>query len=345
MNMAKRPYPPSWVDRFIEWIESLPIPVWLTYLIIYLLAVGGLQVAVWIDGVTPVGQIDSLWIFNGVWAVISLGFIHALERRAETAIARFAPLVPKKQEQLDDLRYRMTTMPARAVLVMSLAFALLMVVVVAFQPEFLYEGLQHPISIVLSVGVLAFSYSLAPVLLYQAGRLLKYVTDVYKLVDRVNIFHQQPLYSFSGLTMQASLFWIVMANLNVIQNALGGLSESEYLFNIAFSTVLITLAFLTFLLPLWGIHRRLAEAKQDVLEENSIQVQSAQKKLYAAIEAEDYAKVNGLDSAIGSLYKVRDQLKSIPTWPWATGTFRSFLSAIFLPMVLWVLQTLASRYL
>ena len=65
----------------------------------------------------------------------------------------------------------------------------------------------------------------------------------------------------------------------------------------------------------------------------------------AAIAAEDYAKVNGLDGAIGSLYKVRDQLKSIPTWPWATGTFRSFLSAVFLPMVLWVLQTLASRYL
>ena len=345
MNTQTRPYPPSWVDRFIDWIASRPIPTWLTYLLIYFASTLSLHMAVWIDGVTPLWEIDSLWVFNGIWSVISLGFIHALERSAEKAVKRFAPLVPKKSAELEDLRYRMTTMPARAVLIMSVSFALFVILIVVFQRDFLYAGLRHPLSIVLGIGALSFSYSFAPVLLYQAGRLLKYVTDAYKLVDHVNVFHQQPLYSFSGLTMQASLFWIVMANLNFIQNALGGLSESEYVFNYVFSAILITLAFLTFLLPLLGIHRRLSDAKQDVLEENSIQIEAAQNKLYAAIAAEDYAKVNGLDGAIGSLYKVRDQLKSIPTWPWATGTLHSFLSAVFLPMVLWVLQTLASRYL
>ena len=193
MNIKNRPYPPSWVDRYIDWIESRPIPIWLTYVLIYLAATLALHMAVWIDGVTPVGEIDSLWVFNGIWSVISLGFIHILERSAGNAVDRFAPLLPKKSAALDDLRYRMTTMPARAVLIMSLIFAFAMVAIVMVQRDFLYEGLQHPVSMVLGIGTLAFSYSFAPVLLYQAGRLLKYVTDAYKLLDQVNVFHQQPL--------------------------------------------------------------------------------------------------------------------------------------------------------
>lgn len=35
----EHPYPPSWVDRFQGWLYRLPIPIWLSVVLIYLLAV------------------------------------------------------------------------------------------------------------------------------------------------------------------------------------------------------------------------------------------------------------------------------------------------------------------
>jgi hypothetical protein len=36
-NSPARPYPPSWVDRFIDWVARLPFPSWLFYLGLLLL--------------------------------------------------------------------------------------------------------------------------------------------------------------------------------------------------------------------------------------------------------------------------------------------------------------------
>lgn len=42
-----------------------------------------------------------------------------------------------------------------------------------------------------------------------------------------------------------------------------------------------------------------------------------------------------------------DWIDELPllTWPWKPGAFRNFLSAVFLPMLLWIALELASRYL
>jgi hypothetical protein len=41
----------------------------------------------------------------------------------------------------------------------------------------------------------------------------------------------------------------------------------------------------------------------------------------------------------------RDVLAKLPTWPWSTGTFRAVLSAILLPLFLFLLQALLARVL
>jgi hypothetical protein len=48
-----------------------------------------------------------------------------------------------------------------------------------------------------------------------------------------------------------------------------------------------------------------------------------------------------MEKSLASLYRMREQIEKVPTWPWTPGTFRNFLSAVFLPMGLWFFQ----RYL
>ena len=97
----------------------------------------------------------------------------------------------------------------------------------------------------------------------------------------------------------------------------------------------------TFIVPLWGIHRRIQSRKEQALAENGLQIERAHQTLYRSLNRNDYKKGSDIEKSLASLYKMREQIEKIPTWPWNPGTFRNFLSAVFLPMGLWLTQ----RYL
>jgi hypothetical protein len=39
-----------------------------------------------------------------------------------------------------------------------------------------------------------------------------------------------------------------------------------------------------------------------------------------------------------TLKKARDQIETISTWPWKIETLRQVIAAIFLPLIIWLLQ-------
>ena len=63
------PYPPSWFDRFKAWVEHLPMPVWLFYLIASLIYYPMITLVQWNAGTYPVG---SLSIFH-LWLSVEIG--------------------------------------------------------------------------------------------------------------------------------------------------------------------------------------------------------------------------------------------------------------------------------
>jgi hypothetical protein len=50
-----KPYAPSFLDRFMGFVERLPSPYWLTYLALFLVQVMITHVLAWIDGWVPAG--------------------------------------------------------------------------------------------------------------------------------------------------------------------------------------------------------------------------------------------------------------------------------------------------
>ncbi len=324
----------------MAWLQSLPWPVWLSLAMIYIISVLAYHTAAWIDGLQPFGSLSGYLFYTGLWSVIGLGFLYIIYRSAERAIDKFSVLVPTKKKELEELRYQMTTIPA------GFAFwsAMVMAAVIGFaaysDPTFLYKGIHGPIAYVIFLVMGIFSYSFAPILIYQGFRQLRRVIKAYELVREINIFHLQPLYAFSGLTMTSSLLWILVLNLSIYGDFVLKASSSlaDLALNIVFSAPLIMLAFITFLLPLWGIHKRIQQKKEEVREENGLEIHRVHQNLLSHLRKNDYKTGGDAERVLTSLYKMREQIEKVPTWPWSPGSLRNFLSAVFLPLVLWLVQ-------
>jgi hypothetical protein len=50
-----------------------------------------------------------------------------------------------------------------------------------------------------------------------------------------------------------------------------------------------------------------------------------------------------MNKTLASLLQEREVLSKLPTWPWSTGTLRSLVTAILLPLFLFVVQLLVTR--
>jgi hypothetical protein len=182
-------------------------------------------------------------------------------------------------------------------------------------------------------------------MVYHSIRQLNLMNYAYRLVKKVNVFHQQPLYAFSALSMRTALFLVGMIYFAYIFGGGYEASGVEDAITVLLRALFIPLSAVIVLLPLWGIHQRISQARDAVREENSVQIDSVRTMLYKAIDAKHFKEIQGLNGAVDSLYKEREQLKSIPTWPWAPGSFRNFLSAVLLPMIIWGMQIFLSRFL
>lgn len=337
--MNKYPYPPSWVDRFQGWLYRLPFPIWLSIALIYFLSVLTFHVAIWLDGDLPIGALDGESFFNGIWSILGLSFLLLLDNTANRASSKFSALIPRKKAELENLRYQMTTIPARPAVALTVLIILALVAASYFDPTFI--GLTNPLSLLLFLIVAIFSYSFAPIMLYQGLRQLVLVTKAFRLVGEINLFQLQPLYAFAGLTMTSSLLWVLVLNINIIGNT-AETSAADTWLSLVFNTPYIALAFATFIIPLWGIHRRIQNRKENALAENGLQIERAHQALYRHLNKGDYKKGSDLEKSLASLYRMREQIQNVPTWPWNPGTFRNFLSAVFLPMGIWFAQRFLS---
>jgi hypothetical protein len=186
----------------------------------------------------------------------------------------------------------------------------------------------------------SIGFSFLIVLIYQTIRQLRMVARMYSLVEHVNVFHLEPLYSLSGLTAKTAATWILLANLTLVINVLldVGLEGADLSFWVSVLAVQISFACLAFILPLLGVHRRIQQDKQRVLEENSERLEMAYRELERRMAEGDLAEMDAFQKGAMALMAFRKEIESISTWPWQPATFRGFLSAVLLPIFLFVIQ-------
>jgi len=98
-----------------------------------------------------------------------------------------------------------------------------------------------------------------------------------------------------------------------------------------------------FVLPLYGMHRRIALEKEHLQTASGARLTAVLAELDHDIRNVELARADALNKLLASVLAERDVLARLPTWPWQAATLRGFVSALILPVLVYVLARAAER--
>ena len=353
-NPANRPHTPtsdareasaykaSWIDRLLATVERLPVPYWLVYLALSVVEVAVLHIVGWIDGWVPPFQFERFALLFPLWTWGPLTAITYLDSVALAAMREFRPLLKVDDEGVRRLEYEFTTMPSRPVIISGLlwsaTYAIICYVLVPAWAELYSVG---PLALTIGIAAGLFAFSTGSTIYYHTIRQLRLVSQTVARVSTFDLFRLDPVYAFSRLTAQTGLAWIFLLSITLLLFP----SRLNPIPMIVLSVFQIALALSAFVLPLWSVHKRLVTEKRALTAGISSRVEAAIRRLHRHLDEDDLARIVDVKDAFAALAAERDVVDKIPTWPWRGGTLGGILSALALPIVLFLIQLSLQRWL
>jgi hypothetical protein len=353
----KPPYPPSWFDRLTLWVDHLPGPAWVYYVILgaaFALAESAIQ---WGEGAYPAGTFNALHVWTASNFAFLLCLMHYLDKSAASALASFRPLLAsagnmKRQSSEDEssyasLAYQLTTLHPRPALIATIAgaaFAISVHVLLTANgivPSYLAGTAGSQLSTVSAATMLTLGNALSGLLAYHTIHQLALVSRIYTRHAHISIYQLQHLYALSRPGALTGIGIILFIYTWFATSGAGGLGPIE----VALSLSMATIAGATFTLPLIGAHRRLAAEKSRRLAEASSRFEAATEDLHKLLDGEPVRGIDDPYKAIASLETEQVALRRISTWPWEPGAVRGLVAAFLLPVAVWGIQQLLGRLL
>src|SRR5206468_1889444 len=141
---------------------------------------------------------------------------------------------------------------------------------------------------------------------------------IYTSHTHINLFDLRPLYSFSKLAAQTSIILITTVYVSV-STAPAALDNPAL---VAGMLGPVIVAAVTFIWPLWGIHRLLVEEKDKILSGASRRMEATISDLDKRVDTHDLSNVEQTKTALEALIMKQTVLEKIPTWPWSSETPR-----------------------
>ncbi len=338
-----RPYKPSWVDRFMAAVERLPGPYWLIYLVLFGVEVGILHLVVWADGGMQRFQFESYTLILPIWLWGCLAIMTYLDRVALKSLREFRPLLEINDTAQRRLEYQFTTMPSSPVIKSGLFWSAVYVIMVYFITPTMQQAYSLG-SVAMGVWIVTglISFFAGSAIYYHTIRQLRLVNQTVRAVGHFNLFRLDPAYAFSRLTARTSIVWVLLVTSTLV---LGRIPASLLSLMVAFYAVQITLALAAFALPIWSVHQCLVSEKRRLIAEHNLHVEATLQQLHRHVDEGDLGSTAGAGTALAGLAAEKDVLAKIPTWPWRTGTLAAILSALALPIILFLIQVALSRWL
>jgi hypothetical protein len=339
--MKTQPYPPSFVDRLIGFVERLPIPYLLTYFLLFLLDSALLHIVAWLDGWLPAFRFSGFPLTFPLWLWGPLAIMTYLNSVSREALDNFRPLMDIPDETMQRLEHEFTTMPARGVIIGSIAWTFIYIVFTYLALETMYAAYRFgPLSEGFSIFRGWISFFVGSAIYYHTIRQLRLVNRTVKMVDQFDLFHLEPVYAFSTLTSRTGVSWVLLISLTLLTAPV----QAALIPTLTLLITQLVLAIAAFVLPLRIVNTRLVLEKRRLLAELDQRVKGTLASLHRCIDDNALSDVPQLNTAIGGLSAERDILAKIPTWPWRAGMFKGFLSIVVLPIVLFILQLVLSRW-
>lgn len=334
-----RPYTPSWLNRLTDSIDGLPVPRWVSYGVLAIAGIIATSVQGWSTGELPLGAVDPRLAYYGALPVALLWLAGHLARVAGSALDVSRSLLALSDSELKRLRYDLTVAPARQSLVVTgIAIALTLASYGADPIAAGVAGLA-PVVLVLRALIETANAAVTLVIIYQLLRQTRQVGRIVALMTRIDLFQPRALYAFSKLTSRTGVALVVLISSSLIVSPPPPNQTSAYLLLWAPWLIGIPLfAAAAFILPLRAMHERLVTEKERLRGDAEERLQRVLGEINRDVDGLDLSRADGLGKTLASLIQQRDVLAKLPTWPWSVGTFRGFLSALLLPLAVFLMQ-------
>ena len=347
-----RPYRPSWVDVLTRWIDAVPGPTWLAYVGLLGAALAIVNVEGWLVGTPPGDPVQSFYAF---FFVFPLAIIHYLSIGAGDAWDRFRPATDLDDGAADGMRYRLTVIPPLPAALLLLIGTAINLAWLATDPVGLAID-DRPLPYVVSRAITeSFLFGIVLVLIYKVLRQLRLVSGLHRSAARVDLYRPGPLHAMSRLTGRAAIGLAVLAVASGVPTP--GMPEQSWLaIVVGFSLPILFVAVAVFLIPLRGMNRQLVEEKERLLDAVGSRIRSTTDALHRIVDDEAandgdpdgsrtaQTRIDALNKALASLLSELDFVRRLSTWPWDVSTFRAVISAIGLPIALFLVYRLLERF-
>ena len=337
------PYRASLPDRFIDRVERLPWPPWVTGVLVIALTVAAVHLDAWmIRRSLPRGVFSANDVGSAVWGGYALAASIYARRWAEQALNGFRPLISKEMGSFEALRYRMTRVPVALGSVVVAGNILLFLLISLSAPAM---GLiPDPLSPVW-IGATLWSYVIAGHWLALVIRQLLQVARLYRMIPEFHLIRREPLYALSRLTQRSGAALAVLVTVGWLVNA--SMLSEPLTAGSALTTVGIQAGMVTFIFvsPLRGAHVRLVDEKRGQQAESDQRMISALDRLHDGLERDDGPTIERQHKALLAIQFEQQTLAKVPTWPWTPGILRSAVGAIVLPLALWLVQYVLQKVL
>lgn len=336
------PYPPSWIDHLIQWVDRLPVPAWLFYVLSIVALALVINIVLWIDGSVPFGSFGSIHGVNPLFVVYPIAFYHYLTQFASRSLKTYRPLLDVDDAELARIDYELATLPSWIAWLFTV-IALGTVVRYVWGDPATFEGLvPRTVLPYIAAFIIVGPFSAAIFcIVARTVRQLWMVSRLHAQATKVNLLRLEPAHAFSGLTARTGIGLILMLFLGYLYDP-SGLNANT--FDLAQYTLITLTAIIIFVVPVMGLRKHLEAEKERALDEISALLQATSESLHNKVNNKDYEDIGGMETALGALIREREMLGKISTWPWNTGTIRGFASTLLLPIFLWLVTRLLGRY-
>lgn len=192
-------------------------------------------------------------------------------------------------------------------------------------------------------------------LVYQTIRQLRIVNRLHVSATRLDLLQPAAAHALSRLTSRSAFGIVFLALFTGIP--FPGTPEQTWLAGILiFSVPMLFLAVGAFFAPLRDPHDLLATEKGRMQGAAADRLRQTINALHELVdgEAENRAdaeasraaqtRIDALSKAQAALIQERDMIARLSTWPWDAGTLRAVVSAIALPIVLFLITRVLDRF-
>jgi len=334
------PYRPGVLSRALAWIDARPGHGWWVIAVLTVALVTWANAIEWATGRLAVGTVDPILtasVFYGPFSLGALAYVNGVARRS---LAAFWPATGWPERERADWEHRFVMSPGRLDGV-AIAIGVLIAIgsFAAAPTAAMGTGSDRLALFVADLPSLVFGYCMFPLAVVHNVRQLRLVSQIHREATAIDPFDRVPLYAFSRLTVQTGLVYVIVAYYSLTVN---GAFQAGNVFSLAALAGSILLGDVCFVFPLWGIHDRLVHEKELLLRQVEGRLGRLGEEMYRRVDAGDFDATKVVSEALAGVTALRDRIVRLPTWPWPPQLFRGFVSALFLPVIVYLVSRLLS---